>query len=552
MVAAGPSLQSGSMPPVVAPNSLQSLGWVPQPQPGAAPNSQSLGWVPQPKPATVPESFQSLGWTSQPQPATASGLAAPLLAPGTPVVPADARPLRMRHPALPFLGTCDVAVMGIRGLPSTFQQPFVIIGLEGQEYLVEDLSRGGLQYSFAIGAVQSDITLYCFDASQSRNSPVGRILLPISELLWPAGEAPSLGRLRMSFEKDAPPFQRQFLLQFLPASELGNNHGDPAFVDRFEPGLSEARRHGPEHFGAFGEVLLSIEVNLTERVPSLMGLYLESIIAGAQGFTLWSPELERPLEPELVEPSALHVANSPTLRSLLSHLSRLKNYTMQPSMGFVRFLQEEPWHGYMAAACWFLFCVMGFFPCSLWLLPIYIWLALLGNGLLAASQRSHDWECKGQEAQVLFASSEPSMFPVPQEPGGEVWSAIAIFRRRVLEVEPFVRLAVVCLERASNALNFADGPASTACFLALGAACGLLSLSLLIITTFDPELSFICGLYGAVGMVMMSRRQQAPLQGGKAPPRGFQLALCQALSCVPHQADFAHRFVASRVQRRDA
>jgi len=465
----------------------------------------------------------------------------------------NARPLRMRIPGLPVIGNCDVTIQATR-LPQTVQQPFLIIGLEGQEFLAEDVTKC-LKYMFQVGAVQSTVTIYCYDAAQTHKSPLGRVLLPLADLLWQVGEAPSVGRLRASFEKGSRHFERHYAMQFLPGNEDGDTHTNPAFVDMFEPHVSDAMKYDPKTYGAFGEISLTVEITFRDEVHTLLGFYLASIAAGAKGQGMFYGAMDVPAMPpnvSLDSPSSMNILESPGLRSLLNFLWRWKHYCNRPSFGFFRFLKEQGYRRFVAAVCWLFFCLMGYFPCSLWIFPIYIWLALLGNGLLAAFQRQADWACRGEEANQLFWSRVAPPGQLPEDANGKFIATFAKCIQQLQEVEPLVRTGVLFLERASNLLTFTDGLASVTSFIVLGGVLGSASLSLLLIT-YVEGINFLCGAYGAFLLITLLKPpqpelpwQQGPGQGAK---KGSTMRLFnQAFACVPDQAEAAHRFVASRVQ----
>eukprot|EP00411_Alexandrium_monilatum_P001577 CAMPEP_0175187034 /NCGR_PEP_ID=MMETSP0093-20121207/2699_1 /TAXON_ID=311494 /ORGANISM="Alexandrium monilatum, Strain CCMP3105" /LENGTH=545 /DNA_ID=CAMNT_0016479775 /DNA_START=39 /DNA_END=1676 /DNA_ORIENTATION=+ len=478
---------------------------------------------------------------------------------GPPTV-TNVRPLRMRMPGLPFIGNCDVTIEGMY-VPESLQQPFLIVGLEGQEFLAEDLTRR-LNYTFQMGAVQNSLTVYCYSAAQP-HKPLGRVLLPLTDVLWPSGKAPNVHRVRMSFEKELRHFQRSYTLQFLPPNEAGDSHSDPTFVDTFDTHLSEANKHGAESFGAFGEIALSVEVTFRQEVSSLVGFYLASVLSAAKVAATSNGPAEVPVLPISSDLASMNILDSPALRSLLDFLWRLKHYSDGPSTGFIRFVKEHRFCGYACAALWFLFCSFGFFPCSAWVFPIYLWLALVGNGLVAAFQRQADWEQRGEEAKDLFWKQPDLDDQVPDSPNSKAMAAFGRCIQQLHEVEPMVRTFVLFLERAGNLLTFADGLASLVAYIILGGMLTLASLGLLIVSHTEG-IPFLVGAYGALLLFMVARKggSQGPL--GMQGPRGvhgpgamqavaperrsFLRLFNQAFACVPDQAEVAHRFVAAKVQ----
>jgi len=297
-------------------------------------------------------------------------------------------------------------------------------------------------------------------------------------------------------------------------------------------------------------------VTLSSEVRSLLGFYGCSIMAGLQGdgpfhaidadlfqqdrFLFGSDEVSLP-----------DVLGSHSLNSLLTHLVRLRFALLRPPCGLLRFLREESLHGQAAALCWFVFCMLGFFPCPLWLAPLYLWLTLLGDGLLVAAQRQRDWQRKDGGAR-LFLTKETA-----QHIGDPAVDGVASLNWQLQEVLPFVHLITTSLERARNMFTFADGATSTVLFVGLGVVLGVLSLFLRLATLVDSNLSVLSGVSGAAILLLLSRPPPPPLPpapGSRTVSAGESSAwrllrtVMGGLAVVPDAAELAHRFVATRIQ----
>lgn len=285
-----------------------------------------------------------------------------------------------------------------------------------------------------------------------------------------------------------------------------------------------------------------------------------------------APPLGGAQEPPAAPPGGLAAAGlllqGPEFGSVMQSLGRLRRGAAAPVAGIPRWLREQPTNGYAAAAGWFVFCAAGFFPCPLWLVPLYLWALLVGNALVAASQRSEDWArgvC-GHHERSSGSSSACSSFhphsapffsshswhpPHPAQHGSDAYheidaSSISRCKLALREVEPLLLTSVAFWERLRNLLTFADGAASAACFASLGITSLALSAYLWLISCIDPELCFICGLYGAVAVVAYSRSSPSGFRA--AEPLWWQWAFNEALACVPDDTQMVHRFVATRLQ----
>jgi len=415
---------------------------------------------------------------------------------------------------------------------------------------MEDISRTGLLYTFPIASVQSDVLLYCCESADADGKAAGRIAVPLTDVLQPVGQVPRFALLKESFTKELRPLKQQYRLKFMPPSKSRAMQSETGILERFE--LTRCSKDDCE---AFGEVCLSIELTLSSEVRSLLGFYGYSMMAGLQGdgpfhaidADLFHQDclLAGPDEPSLPDFMISHPLNS-----LLNHLVRLRFALLRPPCGLLRFLREESWHGQAAALCWFVFCMLGFFPCPLWLAPVYLWFILFCDGLLVASQRQRDWQRKDGGAR-LFRTKE-----AVQRIGDPAVDVIASLNWQLQEVLPFIRLLTTSLERARNMFTFADGAASTVLFLGLGVALGVLSLLLRLAMLVDSNLSILCGVSGAAILLVFSRPPPPPLppapgsKNASADPSrwGLLQTLMGGLTVVPDAAELAHRFVATRIQ----
>lgn len=190
--------------------------------------------------------------TAAAQPLTTPGVVAGCAAiPKVPLfnamVAAGPRKLRTRPPHWPLIGTCDVVVSEVKALEALVK-PYCILGLEGHEFLAEQIvgtassaRRGELRYSFSMSSVQSNFQAYLYDDVSGAHHVLGRVLVPLTDVLWPVGEAPSMARLRAGFERgEKTVYEREYTLRFLPpsaefgdGSSSGSSGGQQAFWDSY-------------------------------------------------------------------------------------------------------------------------------------------------------------------------------------------------------------------------------------------------------------------------------------------------------------------------------
>mmetsp|Transcript_35825 Transcript_35825/g.116115 ORF Transcript_35825/g.116115 Transcript_35825/m.116115 type:complete len:736 (+) Transcript_35825:54-2261(+) len=463
------------------------------------------------------------------------------------------RQLRMRPPHLPNIGTCDIVISNINGL-SSLQRPYFIVGLEGQEFRAEDVlhPRGdGLRYQFEVGSVLSNLQIHVFQDTPGPHFAAGRILLPLADVLWSVVEPPTVGRLRSSVESTAVPYSRRYEgVKFLLPSATGEGSTDFSFSESFGPEAlhSPAKAH-------LGSVVIQIDCTLRKEVQPLLALYATSMLASAQRVHQQFGQPER-LPTASPMSGAGDAYPSADLSRAQQALQRARHRSEATSNGIGRWLQEQQLHGYIAAGIWFTFCGAGFFPCSLWALPFYTWLALLGNGLLAASQRSEDW-LRRESGLAQFADDvdgrssngghgrSPVNAGVASPVSSKHERVEAELRKFLGEADRFFAAVAGFAERLQNLLTFADVAASAAFFAVLGLLAAALTFSLLLATLFDPSHCFICGLYGAVGLLSYSR---AAPKGSGSSSQSWKQAFNEVFACVPDDAQMLHRFVATRIQ----
>jgi len=293
---------------------------------------------------------------------------------------------------------------------------------------------------------------------------------------------------------------------------------------------------------------LSVEVHLAEPAKSQLKCHVASVVSEVR---------QGKIEPQAGstqsgkndpkrEPSVLEVLKKLDLGQIDLAMNRLETYFESPSMGIMRWLQAARWHGFAAGIAWCVFCLLGFFPGRFWAWPLYLWTLLLVNGLLAAKQREKCW---ASDECMPFTVWNEDVEPETLE------EAVAGLAKDVRHNGRVIIALASSVERLTNALTFADGAASSCCFVFGGITALLLSLLWLLWDLLDPNGVWSFPLLGFVWCVATSWEQGAtPTQSKKyfekqaedpvAPLETFN----RVMRCVPDQFDLAHRFIATRVQ----
>eukprot|EP00429_Kryptoperidinium_foliaceum_P011151 CAMPEP_0176003946 /NCGR_PEP_ID=MMETSP0120_2-20121206/1436_1 /TAXON_ID=160619 /ORGANISM="Kryptoperidinium foliaceum, Strain CCMP 1326" /LENGTH=884 /DNA_ID=CAMNT_0017336605 /DNA_START=9 /DNA_END=2663 /DNA_ORIENTATION=- len=488
--------------------------------------------------------------------------------------PYGPRRLRKRPPNLPVIGTCDVVITGITDL-AELRNPYLIVGIEGQEFSVTSLDsigtseRGDCSYTFSIGSVQSSVQVYLCDDFHGPHMVKGRVLVPLNDVVWPSRGSLDMSRVRAGFERETEPYRRKYAMCFLPPSEHGDGGpGDVAFWDSYNfAALDDGAT------GAQGVLHMELEITLCSEAQPLLAFYAKSVVAGmhrvmalgTEGGPSRARNRYRSLRPipalsEWSDPGmimgAKDLLQSPEFQSVMQSLERWHRNAAAEPAGILRWVRQKTSNSYIAAGSWFMFCFAGFFPCSLWLLPIYAWCLFVGNGLLAAGQRHEDLASTGvdsddeEEGHRIVAAGPFPALGVPGVVDGtrSASSHIARWQKVIYLAEPLLLTAVAFRARFRNLLGFYDGPASVANFAIMGLLAVGLSAYLLLISAIDPSLNFMCGLYGAIALVAYSR---AGGLVGKCEPLWGQWAFNEIFACAPDDLQAVHRFVSTRVQSLD-
>lgn len=484
--------------------------------------------------------------------------------------PSGPRRLRKRPPNLPVIGTCDVVISGVTDMHDV-ANPYLIIGMEGQEFLIQSLatvgasSRGECRFTFSIGSVQSSLQVYLYDDAPGPHRPKGRVLVPLNDVVWPTKEGVSFQRLRSGFQPAEKPYVRDYVMCFLPPSEHGDGGpSEAAFWDSYSfSSLDDCAS------GAQGVLHVGLEVTLCSEAQPLLAFYAKSVVAGVHRVMALGSEggpsrarnrarslLPAPGLADWSEPGAFAGAKdlmqSPEFQSVMQSIERWHRNANAEPIGLTRWVRQKPTHAYVAAGGWFLFCIAGFFPCPLWLAPLYAWCIFAGNALLVASQRNEDLaheEAEGDEEggrRIVAAGPFPPLGVVGDLSGARSAAMhIARWQKVVRLVEPALLTAVGYKARLRNLLGFTDGAASIANFVVFAMMAGVLSLYLLLISAIDPSLNFMSGLYGAVAIVSYARMGQL---ADRCEPLWWQWAFNEVFACAPDDLQAVHRFVSTHVQ----
>jgi len=452
------------------------------------------------------------------------------------------------------VGECEVAIEGIKELTVRAQRPYFLLRLDGTEFLVEPdkLAHGSeaeLTHRFPVSKLQCSLCIYCYDdLGRDRCAPLGRILLPLADLFWGAGEAPSVAHLRAVFGGEGVA-SRRYTAHFMPVSSLGDGRREAGFVDRFQPARLKnfgtcVAASGMYKKQAFGSVSLRLQVTLSAACNPPMRCYFAAVQGRARSLLSGEQESEQPA----VAPTSdiMGLLQSTLVTQTARNFERLGNLFKAPSGGLLRWLREKPWHGYAAGTAWALFCAAGLFPPPFWAWPLYLWALLALNGALVAQQRARDWSEPGELAYPVWNEEL-----VPKQLC--IGDLVANFTSGVGKMERNTRILLGTLERFFNLFNFADGTATLLGMAAAGLAALALSALLLCLALVDTGGTWSSALGGLILCVALSTKGQG--QGGTTAPSpptrdpiGNLEKLNRVLECVPDQAELEHRYIATKVQ----
>lgn len=105
-------------------------------------------------------------------------------------------------------------------------------------------------------------------------------------------------------------------------------------------------------------------------------------------------------------------ATAEEFQSVMQSIERWHRNANAEPIGLTRWVRQKPTHAYVAAGGWFLFCIAGFFPCPLWLAPLYAWCifagdsgdrepaAILAQASSLVKSRVHETRCQEQRPRL--------------------------------------------------------------------------------------------------------------------------------------------------------
>uniref|UniRef100_A0A7S4PU83 C2 domain-containing protein n=1 Tax=Alexandrium monilatum TaxID=311494 RepID=A0A7S4PU83_9DINO len=460
------------------------------------------------------------------------------------------QPLLERSADSPTIGECQVTIENLKDLARA-SRPYFILRLDGQEFRTDpdrlpQACQADLTYRFAVSSLQDNLRVYCYDdLGRSRQTALGRILVPLTGVIWDAGKAPNLELIRGTVMSKAGVYVQRFDAQFMPMGASGDGQHDPKFVDRFQP--ARKRKDGRAVPGtgmykkhAFGLVSLRLELTLEKKMRPPLKCYFSSI-ASQLGAQMPQGEPEQEQSDQFTD--LTKVLQSKVLHQAVRNIERLEGLTKAPGRGILRWIRAKEWHGGAAGLSWCIFCCVGLFPPPTWAVPLYIWAMIVLNGFFVAMQRERDWSKTNDEAFPVWIEELETATPSLSE-------LLNNFTRGVRKLERSTRLIVGVMERGVNLFTFADGVSTVLFAVGLGLVALGVSLVLLLWTWLDPTGSWFFGLGGLAFCCLLSQPPRKKEEGGGAPkdPMAPLEKLNMALECVPDQPEMAHRYIACRVQ----
>eukprot|EP00928_Gymnodinium_smaydae_P069692 TRINITY_DN5334_c0_g2_i2.p1 TRINITY_DN5334_c0_g2~~TRINITY_DN5334_c0_g2_i2.p1 ORF type:complete len:853 (+),score=135.70 TRINITY_DN5334_c0_g2_i2:457-3015(+) len=454
------------------------------------------------------------------------------------------RILRKRHCSTDDTGTCDVVIEGLEGLGARFSNTHLVVAVEGEEFRLEHGNRGpGTagpmgQFAFDFATLQSDLQIYCYD--EASQAAIGRILIPLSSIVWPAGESPNLERVCDVFSTEKREFQRRFLAHFAPCATGGDGFNDPGIADSLAFAAAAPAASPASSCSSLGLLRLEVRLALRAEVPSLAKLYGRALLGGvavarqlAEEDLLAVPPrgllhygrpgcaMERRSETRSSYGQAASEAEE-DLQALLVALQRVQRALTGGRCGGLVLaagcLRAQRWRPVVAAAGWFLFCLFGYFPPPLWTCPACAFLLLLAWGSLTQAARKQGYGLSLAHVDQTGASDEEEAAT-----NGDL----------ARELRAIALGVAVALERLANLASFADGPASVVFYAVTSVSALALCVVLRVLTWLEP-FSFICGLYGAFLIVagfLRSPSAEASANGAAASSATPSAALGAPLLC---------------------
>jgi len=479
------------------------------------------------------------------------------------------RPLLGRPASKESIGECTVIIEGVRGLANVVQEPFLVLGVDGQEFRAENLahcSQADLTYKFQVSSMQDNLSIYCFDDLKSdRNRAVGRILVPLSCLLRKAGDMPGPGGL-CSAICASNCIGTRLTAQFLPLLKDGLSAATGA--DRFRPAVKGQKNMGMLKSGVFGAVTLELQLVLNSRSNSQLKSYASSVFTGPCSVTAEQSRRSLGSSGEGSEPSLIDVLKSINIEKLIRNGNRLETICESEAQGLIRWLRAGGIrHAVLAGSFWIAFCMLGFFPPPNWAVPLYICAACIGNGYLVGKQREEDWQklvtlkpplLQESLNEPLLETAVTSASKGPQRKNAIiVWDdenapetateTIANFKKTVTDIDRNLTTLVSFIERISNMFSFADAAATVMCQIVSVIAAGSLSLIFFLYSwcEIDPSGSKASAVIGfalifAVALSSPPKKDDDPFVG--------LAQFNEALQCVPDQQELIHRYIATRIQ----
>mmetsp|Transcript_66997 Transcript_66997/g.160534 ORF Transcript_66997/g.160534 Transcript_66997/m.160534 type:complete len:872 (+) Transcript_66997:136-2751(+) len=449
--------------------------------------------------------------------------------------------------------TLTVAIEKVVGLEAKANKPSFRISLDGHEFKASHFRNRHtreLTFVFPVARLDTDLKIYCYDELGAfRNFPVGRILLPLVDLLSTPGAEPTISSVCAALQPISD-VERRLVCRFMPVSEAGDGSHIPGFVDSFRPGSMPGS-------AVFGQVALHLSLNVGPPSLSAMQCYVDSMTRGifeAKAIRDHRHDDNEPAEGE-EEPTLISVLRNIDVMQTVRYLNRLQALALmwRHQRGFVRWIRKEEWRGPFAAVCWLMICLSGHFPPPIWAWPVCIWFGLLANGLIFANHRRKDWD--DHSAYAVFNEEAET---------ASLQKRIDLFKKGVHEIERNAQTLVSFLERVSNLFSFADVPASFLWCVGSGIVTVVASFVGYIIVMVDPSGNWTWGILGSGLLLVISRRpkremkrfQTASALGGKNPnPLQPLVDLLRPLSmfnsvmaCVPDMGQLAHRYIATRIQ----
>lgn len=453
---------------------------------------------------------------------------------------------------------CEVTIESVTDMGHKVGKPLFVLRVGDREFVADRLAHKAateLTFRFPVQQLRSDLQVFCYDEyAKDRHTVLGRILIPLADLVWGPDRMPGCATL-MSSRQSGYTAEKFYVARFMPAPAGG------AHIDSMFQAIVNTSGKGFPRSQVFGFV--GLRIKLTLRTSQLSYFWRRKALPDSGGDAALA---EDNLEAESCadDESLLNVVRKVNTKRIERNVARLIKLIIPLQTGkldgIVRWMKGSRVHGVVSAIAWFTWCISGYFPPPAWSLPLILWSVVLCNGLLIAHQRSTDWAAVDAPPYRAWGGGEvKNKLPTPLKQ--QLMDAMNQLKSRISELEQNTdNLAGVC-ERFLNLFSFVDGVATSVFYAFTGVITLVLTALSYIWFTYAPNEWWLCGLvgsgmclylgYGKTGQGRKIAKKEKAKKGYAKPEDAVTQVLDRAhgfLSIVPDGEYLAHHYIATKLQ----